>query len=157
MYSNFLNGSIPASIGDLVDLFTLYEFPECSPLDLSWERISSRRNPLPEFLFSEEKLLILSFCRDLSYNRLEGDIPQELGKLRRLKNLYRPLSLTRDGFSCIHFLVELNRYLQDNHLSGTISSSWLTNLTDLQLLYAALMTFSLVHRHSFGCPQVSLR
>ncbi|ORZ30461.1 hypothetical protein BCR44DRAFT_90272 [Catenaria anguillulae PL171] len=100
-----LTGSIPASIGGLVNLTYLYVPSECSELS-SWNIITRPTSvsmhftpfrdlsnnevtgPIPRELAGSVLMADCRTCpRDLDFNKLNGTIPDELGSLPLLSNL----------------------------------------------------------------------
>ena len=126
--NNVLRGSIPAEIGDLVNL----EWLDLSNrLESRYERNNQLTGPIPAEIGNLAKLRYLN----LSSNRLTGSIPSELGRLGELEELWLfsnrlsgeiPAELGNLGS-----LVDFD--LNDNLLEGFIPSE-LGNLVSLETL-----------------------
>ncbi len=119
LYSNNLNGSIPASISN---------FSRLAYLVLNSNRLSGT---IPSQLGNMTSLMILN----LHSNQLSGTIPSQLGNLTNLKYLHLDSNqLTGAIPSQLGNLTNLqNLYLYSNQLNGSIPSQ-LGNLTNLKTL-----------------------
>ena len=126
LYVNELSGEIPAELGGLTNLMTLY---------LSQNQLSGE---IPEELGDLASLRYLS----LSNNALSGEIPAELGGLTNLQDLYLfQNQLSGEIPAELGSLTNLrNLYLSQNQLSGEIPEELgdLTNLQQLSLSNNAL-------------------
>lgn len=120
LQSNHLRGSLPASLGNLTNLSTLY---------LDDNHINGS---IPSSLGNLIQLYDLS----LYYNDLSGSIPSELGNLTNLGYLYLSYNkLTGNIPSSLKNITNLySLRLSANQLSGSIPAE-LTELTNLHALY----------------------
>ncbi|KAJ6779088.1 LEUCINE RICH REPEAT KINASE 2 [Salix koriyanagi] len=120
LQANFLNDSIPPSLGKLMNLTTLF---------LSYNMLSGR---IPKELGNLLNLNILA----LSENRLSGYLPQELGNLSKLEQLsLHSNNLTGTLPQSFVKLKSLHRFaVSGNKLSGEIPS-FIANFTNLSHLY----------------------
>ena len=118
---NRLSGTIPAELGNLAFLSSLYLYNN----HLSGQ-IPSEIGDLSNLIYVE-----------LNYNRLSGQIPSELGNLTKLERLYLHRNqLSGQIPSELGNLTNLTRLLlSNNQLTGTIPAELgnLTNLTHLAL------------------------
>ena len=126
--NNVLRGSIPAEIGDLVNL----EWLDLSNrLESRYERNNQLTGPIPAEIGKLAKLRYLN----LSGNRLSGAIPSELGGLGELEELWLFSNRLSGQISAelgnLGSLVDLD--LNDNLLEGSIPSE-LGNLVSLESL-----------------------
>ena len=140
-----LTGTIPAELGSLTNLKTLWlsgnQLSGEIPVELgdltNLTRLSLGNNQLSGEI--PEKLGGLTNLRwlELSGNQLNGEIPEELGKLTNLIHLYlHGNQLSGQTPAELGKLTNLtNLYLHENQLSGEIPAELgsLTNLTELNL------------------------
>src|SRR6266536_2508277 len=115
---NNLNGKIPSSIGNLVNLYNLY----------------LNNNQLSGSIPSSLGNLVNLYDLYLSYNQLNGSIPSSVGNLVNLKNLYLHFNQLSGSIpSSLGNLANLRVLgLTGNQLSGRIPSS----LGNLPYLYS---------------------
>jgi Leucine-rich repeat (LRR) protein len=132
---NNLNGSIPASLGNLVNLTTL---------DLGLYDDDGIYNHLTGSIPSSLGNLVNLTTLDLHGNQLSGSIPSSIGNLINLTSLdlsYNQLSssipASISNLENLTFLI-----LRGNQLSGSIPSS-LGNLVNLQVLWSVERKYSI--------------
>ena len=147
--SNALSGTLPTSIGFLVNLQTLYVGPRSPACALSPSPIHRR--------VSLKLLAPLTHSindRDLDSNQLSGTLPSSLGNCVSLATLYDGCQSSKQSsllaqshaislslvfnlcivISCAH------RDLSYNRFSGPIPDSAISNLANLAYLYDSLAT-----------------
>ena len=126
LLNNNLNGTMPASLGNLTRL---------QQLDLSGNQLSGR---IPTSLGNLTSLTTLS----LWGNQLSGTLPDSLGTLTSLQYLYLSYNQLRgtlpDSLSNLAGLLQLS--LGDNQLHGTLPA-WLGNLSNLTFLDVGINNF----------------
>jgi len=141
---NALNGSIPSSIGNLINLQSLYlsgnhlsdSIPSSIGSLVNLSRLELIGSLSGGSIPSSIGNLVNLSSLDLSGNKLSGSIPPSIGNLINLKALFLEENTLSDSIpSSIGNLVNLSLlYLSGNQLSGSIPSS-IGNLINLQSLY----------------------
>lgn len=122
MFFNNVQGTLPASLGELSNL---------KVLELSFNKLEGE---LPASLGRLNQLEVLAF----NGNNLSGEIPVSLGRLKNLKQLH--LSSNRlsghlpESFKNLHSLEVLNVF--DNNLNGAIPSDIAKNKSLKQVVIA---------------------
>ena len=159
LLNNYLSGTIPSSIGSLVNLEYLYVNP------MTLIQLSSNHQQPDITRYSHIRYLLLMMMmmmmmmilnRDIHVNQLNGTIPSSIGSLVNLQYLYvNPMTSTHihspifiksiTQCSQVRYLLImiLNRRLYNNRLSGTIPSS-IGSLVKLQELYVNPMTYTII-------------
>jgi len=157
---NQLSGTIPSSIGSLVNLQELYAqsntIHRYSPIITNNTKQNTTIDTHIRYL-----LVVMILNRGLNINQLSGTIPSSIGSLVNLQELYAQSNTIHKIFSNHHqqhqaeyndryshwyllVVMILNRDLNTNQLSGTIPSS-IGSLVNLQYLYVKI--FSNHHQH----------
>nr|TKS09685.1 putative LRR receptor-like serine/threonine-protein kinase [Populus alba] len=127
LFSNSLSGHIPVELGNPV-------FPLCMKNTLSASFIFSSKCTISHLLIP----MFPFVKRNLDDNDLEGNLPEELGKLRKLENLYLSSNKFNGSIPATYAqLVNLQVFVVGgNYLSGKIPNyfgKWV-NLTKLILI-----------------------
>src|SRR6266498_1667095 len=143
---NNLNGKIPSSIGNLVNIYILYldhnqlsgSIPSSLGNLVGVSKLHLDNNQLSGFIPSSIGNLVNLWFLYLNNNQLSSSIPSSLGNLINLQNLYLNNNQLNGSIpSSVGNLVNLkNLYLHFNQLSGSIPSS-LGNLAFLDYLVLA--------------------
>src|SRR6266498_3298840 len=148
---NNLNGKIPSSIGNLVNVYILYldhnqlsgSIPSSLGNLVGLSKLHLDNNQLSGFIPSSIGNLVNLWFLYLNNNQLSGSIPSSLGNLINLQNLYlNNNQLSGSIPSSLGNLVNLyDLYLSYNQLNGSIPSS-IGNLVNLKNLDLAVNQLS---------------